>query len=496
MNANDPILTAYALDELEPHERAQIEQLLREHPQAADEIDDIRKVASVLNTTLRLEPSEGLSAKHREHILRVAGVPQKRPLPTNVVEGPSWWKSWQFATTAAACMVFGFGAYAIFDALTTPRPKYATVVKANEVLAIGVPKDDVDRRHRVVAEESGDPAEPQRPDGKIAMQVAAAPSPTKITLFPPEIRGQLAPQVPKGIATPVPEPNPESLAASSNSPSSSTPARSGTEPMLAFSKPTAASPTRVDFSTVFTPIASRKSVAIPLTFNEEKLSAIKRSLGFSGKVRIQNAVDIHGLVNSFKFNYPQPFGIVGMNVEIGAFPMDPELQLVQIGITARQGNENEIVAENVAAEVEFDSSRVESFALVGNTSSNRQGVLTGAVLRAGQSATSLCLFVPAKDSFGQNAKVLSVRLRYTVPGHTFVHKVEQHFGKTAALLSSDFRWAAAVASFGWAFHKGDASPATWAKVSRVSREALLGTADEERKKFGALVQQVKDGIVY
>ena len=87
MNANDPILTAYALDELDPRERAQIEQLLRENPQAADEADEVRKVASMLNSTLRMEPAAGLSEEHREAVLRAAGVLQMKPAPQAVIEG-------------------------------------------------------------------------------------------------------------------------------------------------------------------------------------------------------------------------------------------------------------------------------------------------------------------------------------------------------------------------------------------------------------------------
>ena len=233
MNANDPILTAYALDELDPHERAQVAQLLRENPKAADELDRIRAVANVLSSTLPQEHSEGLSAKHREQVLAVAGATQKLPLPANIVEGPSWWKSWQFATTAAACMVFGFGAYAIFDALTSPRPNYATAQKGGDALAIGVPSDDADRRHLGhVPETPGHPSEPRTPSSKLPL--AAVPPPTKAALFPPEIRGQLQPPNPLPQIGITPEPEvladtpPRVFAGKS---------RGGKEPMVGFAQP-------------------------------------------------------------------------------------------------------------------------------------------------------------------------------------------------------------------------------------------------------------------
>ncbi len=117
MKTDDPKLTAYALDELDPADRAEVEQLLRENPNAVAEITEVRSVAKMLESTLRNEEALPLSTEHREAVMRE--VPQAK-----IVKGPSWWGTWQGASVAAACAVFGFGAWAIFHTMTEPHPDY------------------------------------------------------------------------------------------------------------------------------------------------------------------------------------------------------------------------------------------------------------------------------------------------------------------------------------------------------------------------------------
>ncbi len=126
MKTDDPKLTAYALDELDPADRAEIEQLLRENPNAAAEIAEVRSVARMLESTLHNEEALPLSAQHREAVMRE--VPSAK-----IVKGPSWWRSWQGASVAAACVIFGFGGWAILHTLTEPRLDYvATAGKQAE----------------------------------------------------------------------------------------------------------------------------------------------------------------------------------------------------------------------------------------------------------------------------------------------------------------------------------------------------------------------------
>ncbi len=207
MNAYDPQLTAYALDELDPRERAQIEQLLHENPQAADEVTAVQSVSRLLSNTLRVEKAEPLSADHRAAVLQAAGVRMRTP--TNVVEGPSWWRSWQFAATAAACMVFGFGAYAIFDALTEPRPTYARAQAKADGVEIGVPSADAEVRS-VAKHAPSFPAEPSIPQGSIATpNVQPQPLSGKVLVNITDIGPQLSPSTPLPEMTVTPTPAPE-----------------------------------------------------------------------------------------------------------------------------------------------------------------------------------------------------------------------------------------------------------------------------------------------
>ena len=145
MKTDDPKLTAYALDELDPAERAEVEQLLREHPQAAAELAEVRSVATLLESTLRNEEAPPLSAEHRDAVLRA--VPQ-----TKVIAGPSWWRSWQGASVAAACAVFGFGAWAIFQAMTEPRPQIAATraKRADEGPTVSVPNPEPETKNEAL----------------------------------------------------------------------------------------------------------------------------------------------------------------------------------------------------------------------------------------------------------------------------------------------------------------------------------------------------------
>ena len=146
MKTDDPKLTAYALDELDPAERAEVEQLLRENPNAAAEIAEVCSVAKMLESTLRNEEAFPLSTEHREAVMRV--IPQ-----TKIVKGPSWWGTWQGASVAAACVVFGFGAWAIFHTMTESRPDYAAVsgkspsADSAEGVTVSVPASEPETKH-------------------------------------------------------------------------------------------------------------------------------------------------------------------------------------------------------------------------------------------------------------------------------------------------------------------------------------------------------------
>ena len=73
----DPILTAYALGELDEAERAKVERALAESPECQAAVEEIRQTAGLLTQELSREPVAPLSETQRETVVsgrRARGV--------------------------------------------------------------------------------------------------------------------------------------------------------------------------------------------------------------------------------------------------------------------------------------------------------------------------------------------------------------------------------------------------------------------------------------
>jgi Ca-activated chloride channel family protein len=71
---DDPRLTAYALGELDPIERAQVEALLAESAEARTELEGIRETIALLSRELTFEPAFTLTASQRESVEQAASI--------------------------------------------------------------------------------------------------------------------------------------------------------------------------------------------------------------------------------------------------------------------------------------------------------------------------------------------------------------------------------------------------------------------------------------
>ena len=109
MNIDDPKLTAYAFGELDPAERAEIEQLLCDDPAVAAELEATRAFAAQLRTRLQSERAEGLHPAQRAEVL--ASVPEP---PRNVIAFSRRAAVW---SALAASVLIGVGWAVIFPAL-------------------------------------------------------------------------------------------------------------------------------------------------------------------------------------------------------------------------------------------------------------------------------------------------------------------------------------------------------------------------------------------
>jgi anti-sigma factor RsiW len=100
MNHDDPKLTAYALDELDPAERAEIEQMLAANPDARAEIEHTRSFAEKLRSELRAEVAEALNDEQRELVLSEKSG-SVLPAPA-LAERPFWRRSGVISAIAAS----------------------------------------------------------------------------------------------------------------------------------------------------------------------------------------------------------------------------------------------------------------------------------------------------------------------------------------------------------------------------------------------------------
>lgn len=125
MNSDDPKFTAYALGELDPVERAEIEVELASNPALREELDGMIGLVSGLREELMQEEGERLTAEQRATVLgnAVSSAAQKvvaRPAP--------WWRAAGFLSAAAACVVVGIGAWLVGRA----QSPYRHVAETND----------------------------------------------------------------------------------------------------------------------------------------------------------------------------------------------------------------------------------------------------------------------------------------------------------------------------------------------------------------------------
>ena len=98
-NIDDPRLTAYALGELDATEKAEVERLLADHPEALKSIEEIRATASWL--TQRLHDEQAAESANLTTTIPI-GEPAKPALVR------PWWTSRSFLSSVAALFLISF----------------------------------------------------------------------------------------------------------------------------------------------------------------------------------------------------------------------------------------------------------------------------------------------------------------------------------------------------------------------------------------------------
>ncbi len=117
MSHDDPKFTAYVLNELHSNESAEIERTILEHPHVNAEVAETREMADILRDTLKAEAAPALCERRRDAVLRAAAIAGKASQPAlenfAAPAEQAWWQRVGFWQLTAACLVFGFGVYAL-----------------------------------------------------------------------------------------------------------------------------------------------------------------------------------------------------------------------------------------------------------------------------------------------------------------------------------------------------------------------------------------------
>lgn len=203
-----------------------------------------------------------------------------------------------------------------------------------------------------------------------------------------------------------------------------------------------------------------------------------------------DAVRIEDMVNYFTYDYPQPSGknAIGATLEAAAAPWNPQHRLVRIGIKAKD------TVTNVNVQVEFNPAAVESYQRFGSEDASTF-LRDSSAMVAGQTITYLYEVVPKVPPAKASNEMLNLKISYMARNTSGGKSLS--FGlvdreQTFARASADFRFAAAVASFGMilrdAPYKGTA---TFDSTLAIARNSVGSDRNGSRREFIQLVQRAR-----
>jgi hypothetical protein len=203
-----------------------------------------------------------------------------------------------------------------------------------------------------------------------------------------------------------------------------------------------------------------------------------------------DAVRIEELVNHFTYDYPQPSGknLVGATLDAAATPWNPQHRLVRIGIRTKGA------ARDVRMQIEFNPAIVETYQRIGDDSNNKR-IRDASDVVAGQTTTVLYEVVPRVLSGKDSQEMLKVNISYIAPNDPGTRSLSFSLpdrGQPFARASTDFRFAAAVASFGMILrdspYKGSA---TFDSTLAIARDSMGSDLNGSRHEFMQFVQRAR-----
>lgn len=324
LTPDDPRLTAYALGEMEPSERAAFEPLLAADPVARQAVDDIRATAALLGDALASEDETIATAPievARVEALAADPYRSKRP---KVLRFPTLY--YLTATAAAAC----FAVVVFTHSEREQAAKNGTrLIQLNEATVAAMRVEAAEAREsagreqaqakQMVAQASAREAESVRLE--LPTAVAAAP-----------VAADAVALQPFAVASTPPAPV-VTLSASNRAmraPTASAQAMPQTEP--ANSEGYAAVTENPFLSVAQNPLSTFAADVDTASYSNVRRFLTQRRLPPKGAVRIEE------LVNYFPYRYSPPADRApfAAHLEVASAPWAPEHRLVRVGLKGRE----------------------------------------------------------------------------------------------------------------------------------------------------------------
>jgi hypothetical protein len=496
---DNPRLTAYALDELDGEDRAEIESLLAHSEPARRFVADVRATSAILRDQFSLEPAPGLDDARRAAILSEETEPvaalrlhvddaEERTDVYHVITHPGpgarRYRA-ELLAIAAAVAIVATALTLILSSLFRAR------TPANGPLA-----------------SSRSPSTPQVP---------FIFTPGNLTIDkPPVVSEGFASHPPRELIAQMPAD------------------RDGPVPPFGVAGAISVAPIQVPTTGESTGTVAAYALTIenpffdagrnPLStfaFNvgNSSYAAVRRALA-QHQLPAKDAVRIEQFVNFFPYHYSAPTEgeTFAAHIEVAGCPWQIKHRLVRIGLKGKELPAVQPIAEDVQIRVEFNPAKVGAYRLIGYD----RRLLTRAVsieadhhnqVTSGQSVTALYEIIPAGAAIpsveeplkyqkppeltaaAKANELLTVQLRYVDPQAASAPKA-QFFAAVdpaaASEPSDDFKFAAAVAAFGLLLrdspHKSDA---TYDLVLALAEAGQHSDALGERAKFLDLIRQAQ-----
>jgi len=352
-NHDDPSLTAYALGEMEPAERAKFEQWLATNPEAQQAVEDIRATAAMLDTALAEEPAPAAlqSAPPLEPAAIMARgdsrqpdggaepVDEYRKKRSKLLQFPALY--YMTASLAAACFAVVF--------FTSGNH---TGTDEKHLIALEPAMVDAMREQAAKAQAAKAVAEQdvRQREANAALQDATE----TITLQPFEvvIAGGAQPKAARvGDNMTVSgggQPHPAPAARAAKVPAVTFGVSGGSRPMLARAPVSSLPPAGAEVTSStegyaqqdenpFLGVRQNPLSTFSVDVDTASYANVRRFL--AGKQRPpKGAVRIEELVNYFPYRYTPPTGAApfAASMEVASAPWAPEHRLVRIGLKGRE----------------------------------------------------------------------------------------------------------------------------------------------------------------